>query len=84
MDTFNASMDVYGEDVPIPHKKPAPKRKPGVIHDQVFFPSNPAKKGHNKTLERFPVYMENPPKRITKKVKVEGEEPPPGFKATTT
>lgn len=30
---FNTTEAVYGEDVAIPHKKPAPKRKPGIEHE---------------------------------------------------
>lgn len=66
----------------MPHRKPVAKKQPNLVHDAPFKPSNPPKVGHNKTLEKFPEYKENPPKRVTRKVVVDGEEVVPGFKPT--
>ena len=52
-------------------------------HDKPFRPSNPPKKGYNKSIGRFPDYKENPPKELTRVRPVEGYEPPPRFKMTT-
>ena len=52
-------------------------------HDKPFRPSNPPKRGYNKTLAKFPEYKENPLKQITRVQPVEGYEPPPRFKMTT-
>ena len=55
------------------------------LHDKPFRPSHPSKKGVIKgTLEKFPVYKENPPVEKKRKVLAEGEEEDsiPGFKVT--
>ena len=31
-----------------------------MVHDVPFKPSNPPKRGYNKTLEKFPAYKEDP------------------------
>ena len=51
-----------------------------MTHDVPFKPSNPPKRGYNKTLEKFPAYKEDPLKIVTRKKKVEGEEDPPRWK----
>ena len=66
--TFNKEKEVFGEDVEIKARPPPAKRKPPMEHEVPFKPSNPAKKGHNKTLNKFPEYKENPPKPLVRKV----------------
>ncbi len=36
-------------------------------HDAPFKPSNPAKKGYNKTLGKFPDHIADPMKQVTRK-----------------
>jgi hypothetical protein len=38
-----------------------------VNHPGAFKPSNPAKKGYNKTLEKFPAYVEDQGRKINLK-----------------
>jgi len=38
-----------------------------VKHTQPFRPSHPAKKGHNKTLQAFPMYLEDPGRKAATK-----------------
>ena len=66
-------------------KRPARKMTaPNIAeHERAFRPANPAKKGYNKSIGRFPSYIENPPKEITRVRPVEGDDPPPRFKMTT-
>jgi hypothetical protein len=45
-----------------------------MSHDEPFYPSNPAKKGYNKTIDKFPPYKEDPIKIATRKKKEEGED----------
>lgn len=82
-DTFNAPFNVYGEDPAIPARVPKARSPPAMEHEKPFKPANPAKKGINRTINKFPEYKEDPPKRLTRKIKVEGEpEEGPKFKTT--
>ena len=45
-----------------------------MTHDAHFYPCNPAKKGYNKSIGKFPVYMEDPLKFVVRKTKQEGED----------
>ena len=40
---------------------------PGAKHSAPFKPSHPAKKGYNKTLQKFPVYREDQGKKVAQK-----------------
>jgi hypothetical protein len=51
-----------------------------MTHDEAFKPSNPAKKGYNKTIAKFPDYKEDPQKATTRKVKPEGAEERPNWR----
>lgn len=80
---FNSHKTVFDikEDIKaLPRTMTAPRR---AEHDKPFRPSNPPKKGYNKSIARFPNYMENPPKELTRVRPVDGEEQPPRFKMTT-
>ena len=86
-DTFNPVKEVFGTDVPLPKEEEVIPSKEHIsphmpLHDKPFKPSNPPKRGYNKTLEKFPPYKEDPLKFITRKKPVEGEEVKPGFKPT--
>jgi hypothetical protein len=71
---------VYGEDIPIPARKPkAPPKH--FEHEVPFKPSMPPKVGLKATFNVYPEYKENPHKSVTRKRPVEGEDPPPGFKS---
>lgn len=45
-----------------------------MSHDFPFKPSNPPKKGYNKTINKFPDYKEDPMKAVQRKHKQEGED----------
>ena len=46
----------------IPARKEKKEEGPAEpLHDKPFFPSNPPKKGNHCTLEKFPLYKEDPP-----------------------
>lgn len=79
-DLFNTNRAVIGEDRPIPARPPRQKTPPLMEHDKPFKPSNPAKKGHNKSLSPFPKYIEDPFKHVTRKM--EEEDDKPKFKPT--
>jgi len=74
----------------IPARKEKPKEVFGVdkngeqIHGRAFRPANPAKRGNHCTIEKFPLYKEDPPKEIKRIKYADGEAPevPPGFKMT--
>jgi hypothetical protein len=78
------------ENPMIPARKPVEKPKKGVdrngdpIHDKAFKPANPAKIGNHCTIEKFPLYKEDPPKEVKRIKYADGQEPevPPGFKMT--
>ena len=55
---------------------------PVYEHDKPFRPSHPARKGYNKTLEKFPTYIEDPFKHVTRKVAIEGEDDKKKFRPT--
>ena len=71
---FNSNMAVIGEDREIPHRNPRPKTPPPMEHDKAFKPSNPGKRGYNKSLSPFPKYMEDPYKYVTRKMEEEDEK----------
>ena len=81
---FNNDKAVRGEDVPIPARAAKSPPKPPMEHEVAFKPSSLPRSGAVKmTINRFPAYMENPLKSVTRKMPVEGEEPPPAFKSPT-
>ena len=82
-DFFNSHKAVYMEDPPIPHRKEKKEIPTEPLHDKPFKPSNPPKRGNHCTLEKFPLWKEDPPKEVTRKKKGEDDpEDPPGFKPT--
>lgn len=64
--TFASIKESYGEDRDYVARKPQEKRAVLMEHDAPFKPSNPPKKGYNKTLEKFPEYKEDPLKPIVR------------------
>ena len=84
-DTFNPVKEVFGTDAPLPKEEEKIPSKEHIsphqpLHDKPFKPSNPPKKGYNRTLEKFPPYKEDPMKSISRKKPVEGQEERPNFK----
>lgn len=91
--TFNNPRLVYGEEgVSLPPKPKKKKEEPKLdkdgeplppLHDRAFRPGGPKKSVHP-TIEKFPLYMANPPKELKRKIIKEGEEPEerPSFKLT--
>lgn len=73
-ETFATVKDAYGEDRVYPQRKQADKRKPLMEHDAPFKPSNPPKRGYNKTLDRFPEYKADPMKVVIRKKTPEADE----------
>jgi len=51
-------------------------------HDKPFKPSNPPKRGYNKSLAPFPTYMEDPLKAVTRKPEDEEADGRKNFKPT--
>jgi Domain of unknown function (DUF4586) len=72
-ETFATIKEAYGEDRPYPPKEASPQRQPLMTHDIPFKPSNPPKLGYNKTLEKFPPYIEDPLKFAERKKEGEGD-----------
>lgn len=79
---FNGIKEVFGEDVPIPARKAKAPSVPPMEQEVAFKPAMPPRSGWKCTLEKFPVYMENPIKKLERRMPVEGEENPPSFKST--
>jgi hypothetical protein len=73
-ETFNSVKDTFGEDRVYVARKPEEKRAPLMQHDHPFKPSNPPKRGYNKTLDKFPAYKEDPLKVVTRKKTPEGSD----------
>jgi len=67
--TTRASTDANGE------------KKEDPMHDREFRPCGPGKR--NKTLGRFPSFMADPPKRVTRTKKDENAPDIPPFKSVT-
>jgi hypothetical protein len=59
-ETFFDPKATYGEDREYKQRPPQKKRDPLMTHDAPFYPSNPPKKGYNKTIDKFPPYKEDP------------------------
>ena len=80
---FNKDMDMFDlKD----HIKPQVRTQtaPRIAeHERAFRPANPTKKGYNGTIDKFPKYIENPPRNLVRKRPVEGEEEKPRFKMTS-
>jgi hypothetical protein len=83
-DTFNPIKEVFGTDVALPKVEEVLKGQDppphSPLHDKPFKPSNPPKRGYNKTIDKFPEYKADPLKFIERKKPVEGEEERPKFK----
>ena len=83
-ETFNPVKEVFGSDVPLPKEEHTPRKRTqsphAPIHDKPFKPSNPPKKGYNRTLDKFPEYKPDPMKPLERKKPVEGAEERPNFK----
>lgn len=45
-----------------------------MTHDMPFKPSNPPKKGYNKTLDKFPPYKEDPLKFAERKADADADK----------
>ena len=78
--TFNTNKKILEENPPIPERPQKPKTAPLIVHDKAFKPSNPGKRGYNKTLAKFPAYQEDPKKPLERRMPVEGEEDKAKFK----
>lgn len=70
---FNSLRSVIGEDIPIPHREPARRRSPLMEHDKAFKPTQNHRTGITASLGRFPVYIEDPKKPLTRKMEEEDE-----------
>jgi hypothetical protein len=73
-ETFATVKEAFGEDRTYLPKKPEEKRKPLMEHEAPFKPSNPPKRGYNKTLDKFPEYKEDPLKVVVRKKTPETDE----------
>ena len=80
---FNQDQKVFGEDPLIPPKVEKKFEEHTFAHDRPFFPANPNQRfSIHKTIAKFPVYKEDPPKEITKRP--EDPDAPKKFKPTHT
>lgn len=63
---FSSNLEVFGSQM-----QPDARRRsfnyPGVSHSKPFKPGNPAKQGYNKTLSKFPDYVEEGEQKKKKK-----------------
>ena len=66
-ETFATIKEAFGEDRPYPPRTPPSKRQPLMTHEVPFKPSNPPKRGYNKTLDKFPPYIPDPMKVTVRK-----------------
>ena len=66
----------------MPEPKVRTKTPPLMEHDRAFKPSNPAKRGYNKSLSPFPKYVEDPVKHVERNRERENEDEKPKFKPT--
>ena len=73
-ETFATIKEAFGEDRDYPNRKAPAKREPLMEHDFPFKPSNPSKKGYNKTLGKFPDHMPEPIKQVMRKTSVGDEK----------
>lgn len=75
VDTFGTVQEVFGEEgCTFKPKKPPAKTKPQVEHDKPFKPSNPPKRGIvDKTIAKFPDYIEEKPEPKKRKAPKEDE-----------
>ena len=71
---FNTNRNILEEMPPMPEKRIKPMTAPLIEHDKSFKPSNPGRIGYNKTLAPFPYHMGDPPRELTRKRPVEGED----------
>jgi len=55
-----------------------------IEHERAFRPSQPGRKGVAGTLDKFPKYVENPIKHLSRVRPIEGEEEKPRWKPTQT
>jgi len=65
--TFTKDKHSYSVQGIALHPKKELYEYEGAKHSGPFKPSHPAKKGHNKTLEKFPTYVEDQGKKIQQK-----------------
>lgn len=79
---FNSHKNVIGEDIAIPQRAASKPYEPLMEHDKPFKPSNPGKGGYNKAFNKFPEYIPDPKKPLTRKIPVEGEDEKANFKPT--
>jgi len=80
---FNSSKNVFGEDTPFHARSKSEATKLNLAeHERAWRPSMPPRSGAFCTLAKFPEFKPDPPKEVTRKRPVEGEEPRPSFKLT--
>jgi len=63
---FNSHKAVLEENPMIPARAPRPKTPPLPEDQKPFKPSNPGKRGYNKSLAPFPAYIADPIKHVTR------------------
>lgn len=81
---FTNSRKTFGKDDKV--LKPAlpkPKTPPGKVHENEFKPSNPAKQGYNKTINKFPEYKPDPLRIAVRKFD-DGKEKREAFRPNNT
>jgi len=64
---FSNNKKTFGLEKPLPQPRPKSVAPPPMISEYPFKPANPAKKGYNKTISKFPEYKPDPMRIVTRK-----------------
>jgi len=78
---FSNNKNTFGSAKPLPQQRPKTVATPPQISEYPFKPSNPSKKGYNKTINKFPEYKPDPIKQATRNREVSKKE---SFKPNNT
>jgi len=63
---FQKDKDQFGSKKQLPRKARTPSPKSKKLHDEPFRPSNPAKKGYNSTISKYPAYKPDPMREVVR------------------
>jgi len=78
---FSSDKGTFGNAKPLPQVRPKTVAPPPKISEYPFKPANPAKKGYNKTISKFPEYKPDPIKIATRQRIIDKKE---SFKPNNT
>lgn len=72
--TFSTQSQTYSLPKNIPAKKIFDPKLNILKHEAPFIPSNPPKKGYNSAINKFPKYIEDPPKPLVRTPQTDKEK----------